>query len=343
MYFVTLKTLPDDPAILNAVFDAAPADATPEQLVPEIIKDEHGNARPFNIVRVPQPADLTDAGALTDFYFSLFERGHNEFGKKTAPAISVPVLPAGTPDDPDLAEKSLIAVIAAVEKFTKNYPASELILVLSIDTRRFPKEQRGFFEVFGYCERDVPYEAEIRSRRTPAVRASRKLRLSIAPGKSSGVPAADETRIVKERAATEPLLYRRVAEKSGFAPAVSRVPFEEFEPDYTFQKVLFWFIQAKEIDEVKCYTRARIDRRHFSKIRSNRNYRPSKETACAFALALQLDIKETKRLLESAGYTLSRGLRYDRAIRYYIEHEKYDLNEINSCLHSLGEKMFGAS
>lgn len=347
MYYFTLKTLPDDPSILNAIYDAAPADATPEQLVPEIITDEHGNARPFNIVRVPQPADLTDAGALVDFYLSLFERGRREFGEKKAPAISVPVLPAGTPNDRELAEKSLSAVIEAVQKFTKKSPKSDLTLVLSIDMRRFPKPQCGFLEVFGYCEKGVPYENEIRSRRAPS-----HIRFSIAPekstsvpGKSTGVPAADETRRV-ERAVPDSLMFR-IAAESGYTkasvPADFCIPFEEFEPKNTFRDVLFQFIQIKNISDVNCYTRARIDRRLFSKIKSNRYYQPTRETACAFAIALNLNIKETLFLLKSAGFALSRGRRYDNVIRFFVEKEFYDFDKINFYLHSLGEKMFGVS
>lgn len=347
MYFVTLKTLPDNPSILNAIYDAAPADATPEQLVPEIITDEHGNARPFNIVRVPQPADLTDAGTLADFYFSLFARGHKEFGKETAPAISVPVLPAGTPDDEDLAEKSLSAVIDAVQKFTKKFPASALMLVLSIDTRRFPKSQRGFFEVFGYCENEAPYEDEIRFRREPAVRASLMYRRSIAPEKNAGVPAKDGTLRMERSAIETPL--SRIAEELDYIRSSVSVPADlcisakEFEPKNTFRDVLFQFIQIKEIDEVDCYKQARIDRKLFSKIRSNPEYQPSKPTVCAFAIALKLNIKETLFLLKSAGYALSQGLRYDLLIRYFVEKKDYDLDKINVYLHSYGEKMFGVS
>ncbi len=84
----------------------------------------------------------------------------------------------------------------------------------------------------------------------------------------------------------------------------------------TFNQILFSFIDKKGHSDSYIYKRAGIDRRHFSKIRSNSDYRPGKNTAIALALALQLNKKETDKLLSSAGYSLSDSETFDLVIQF---------------------------
>ena len=76
------------------------------------------------------------------------------------------------------------------------------------------------------------------------------------------------------------------------------------------------------------YTRAQIDRQHFSKIKRNKDYQSSKDTAVAFAMALKLDIDEAEKLLAAAGYTLSKSKR-DLIIKFFIEHNIFDTALLN--------------
>ncbi len=85
------------------------------------------------------------------------------------------------------------------------------------------------------------------------------------------------------------------------------------------------------------YKRANIDRRLFSKIRGDEDYVPSKKTAISFCLALQLDVDEAKRLLETAGYTLSASSRFDLIIMYLIEKREYNVHFANIILDDYGE------
>lgn len=110
----------------------------------------------------------------------------------------------------------------------------------------------------------------------------------------------------------------------------------------TFCGKLFALIREKNQDDVEVYKRANLDRKHFSKIRSNVNYKPTKKTALALAIALQLNLDETKDLLSRAELALSPSNKGDLIVSYFITHKKYDIWEINSMLFKYGQPTLGA-
>ncbi len=111
--------------------------------------------------------------------------------------------------------------------------------------------------------------------------------------------------------------------------------------DEPFGETLFRFVKAKNKSEVEVYKHANIDRKLFSKIRTGKDYVPSKRTILALAIGLQLDLKETDILLESAGYTLSHSQKFDVIVEYFIINKKYDIYELNEVLFKYDQPLLG--
>ena len=114
------------------------------------------------------------------------------------------------------------------------------------------------------------------------------------------------------------------------------------KPGETFCDKLFNLIHEKNLDDVEVYKKANLDRKHFSKIRSNVKYKPTKKTALALAIALHLNMDETKDLLARAELALSPSNRGDLVVSYFIERGMYDIWESHNMLFKFGLPPLGA-
>lgn len=108
----------------------------------------------------------------------------------------------------------------------------------------------------------------------------------------------------------------------------------------TFSQRLLRMIDERGMTDSEAYTKAYVDRRHFSKIRKDVDYTPNKKTVLAFAIALELSLDEAKDLLRSAGFALSRSSKTDIIVAYFLQNKIYDMFEINDVLDAYGQPVF---
>ncbi len=143
----------------------------------------------------------------------------------------------------------------------------------------------------------------------------------------------------------ERVLYQRVEQQSRFrySGELDDIDEDEFlrlmekmQKAETFSDMLLRLIREKNKKAPEVYKKAGIDYRHFSKINSRRDYKATKETVLAFALALELSLSQTEELLNSAGYSFSPSSLFDVSIKFFLENHYYDRNKIDLILDKLG-------
>lgn len=267
-------------------------------------------------------------------------------------SIAFPLMATGSYGFPK--DEALRIAIREISSFLIDNEMEVFLVVY--DKESFAVSGKLFSDIKAYIGDEDAAEGRIRRMRHRLLNISSPLReKSYAPQSGSALGASEPA----EAAMSEAVLMEEAAvmEESAvpelYMDAVS-VPEAEFytankslaerlrHMDKSFQEYLLMLIDRKGLKDPEVYKKANIDRKHFSKIRSNREYTPSKKTALALAIGLELSIDETKDLLLRAGLALSPASIFDMIVGYCIENGCYDIHYINTILFDYDQPTLGA-
>lgn len=167
------------------------------------------------------------------------------------------------------------------------------------------------------------------------------------PGSAPG--GIDSAEPVPRSASRVPISAKLVSESVSRAAFFAAAPYGSDSDlddrinhlEETFSQMLLRLIDERGLKDSVVYKRANIDRRHFSKIRGDMDYAPSRKTVFAFIIALELGQEEARELMNKAGYSFSRSSRFDVIVSYFLENGIYDIFQINEVLFSYGQPVIG--
>ncbi len=201
-----------------------------------------------------------------------------------------------------------------------------------IDEHRYC--HRGMFSVPGNCRGYVERDRNDLCRHRASSREE-----TVLPPCDAVIPENTET----DRHAAEDIPCAKAVSSCSTA-AVSSLPSLDdllANTDAGFTETLLKLIDQSGKKDSEVYKKANVSKQHFSKIRNNLNYKPTKATALAFAIALELDLVQTEDLIGRAGYALTRSSKFDVIIMYFIIRKNYDMFQINMTLFEFDQMTLG--
>lgn len=240
-------------------------------------------------------------------------------------SVAFPLISSGIYGYPK--EQALEVAIQAIEKFLENHEM--MVYLVIFDQESFQISQKRFDDIASYIE-----DHYVQSQ--PDIRRSRRLN-SERRRSASWLPSERFVAVQKSRQkVTEKPFY--MSEPSWAKPLDKALD----NLDESFSQMLLRKIDEAGLSDSQAYKKANVDRRLFSKIRSDPHYKPSKQTVLAFAIALQLSLEETEEFLKKAGFALSHANKQDVIIEFFIQNEIYSIMEINQALFAFEQPLLGA-
>lgn len=264
-------------------------------------------------------------------------------------SIAFPLISTGTYGFPK--DKALDIAIREISAFLEDHDMDVTLVVY--DREAFALSSELFEDILSYISdadavRRTPFgtsymlpQSNARRLRRPSPKASAPF-----PGKSKRIAYKTESASPHEVDKAEYPDFDETIMTEDMA-SVKPLPAESLEDlirsrDESFQQKLLHLIDASGMTDPEVYKKANIDRKLFSKIRSNEQYKPTKKTAVAFAFALGLNLDETTDLLQSAGLSLSPSSTFDIIIKYCLENSINNIHEVNCILFQFDQMLLGA-
>lgn len=241
-------------------------------------------------------------------------------------SVAFPLISAGAYGYPR--DQALAVAVREIRAFLLSHEL-EITLVI-FDKSSFHLPDSLLRDVTAFLDRCMPAPASMEGRNTAVfkLRKSAKRRMDLFPR-----PAEREQ---------APAAMRPPVPSAAFPLCAESSLDERLRClDESFSQMLLRKIDEKGFTDVACYKRANVDRKLFSKIRSDPAYHPSKPTAIAFAIALELSLDEARELLMKAGFALSHSNKFDIIIEYFISNGNYDIFQINETLFAFDQVLLG--
>lgn len=249
-------------------------------------------------------------------------------------SIAFPLLSAGNHGFPkDLALQTAINVFS---KFLMKHEMQIYLVVFG--KQSFALSEKLFHSVQSYIDETYIQEKSLEEYGVTNKRDVRELELlQLREAMSRRRKAELEYNILADEVCEES------AEYEALAPTTAPRRLEDLmkEIDETFSEALIRLIDQKGLKDPDVYKKANIDRKFFNKIKNNKNYKPSKATCVAFAIALELNLDETRDLIGKAGYALTHSSKFDIIIEYFILEGNYNTFEINEVLFTFEQPLIG--
>ncbi len=258
-----------------------------------------------------------EAELLAACYRNSLERA----AEKGCDSVAFPLISSGVYGYPK--EEALWIAEETIKAYLDESDHDMLVFLVLFDKESFSVSEERFAEIQSYI--DDRYAEEHANLRTMNATASSK-----APFPAGLFGSIKQ----KQASALCGSAVSAMAAPSGLERALNQI-------DESFTEMLLRKIDERGMTDAQCYKKANIDRKLFSKIRSDKYYHPKKATVIAFALSLELSLDETKDMLMKAGIALSNSSKFDIIVEYFISHGIYDIMEINNTLFAFDQMLIG--
>ena len=272
---------------------------------------------------------------------SCYERSLKLAKRQGCQSIAFPLMSAGNHGFPkDLA---LQIAMNAISRFLMKHEMQVYLVVFSRDA--FQLSEKLFHSVSSFIDENYILQANLKQYGIPDKCAVRNIQQQMILRQQM-----DRRQLLEETAtlesapqpAMEPAPKKASRKGIPFARQKLSLPDLLAQTDAGFSETLLKLIDQTGKKDSEIYGRANVSRQHFSKIRNNPGYKPTKATAIAFAIALELDLEQTRDLIGRAGYALTNSSTFDLIIRYFIEHKQFNVIEINIALYEFDQSLLGA-